>query len=370
VVGHPGDQPPRDEDAFETLPRYDLGGIMRRKLPPPQVMGRLLYAGRLHTLSGPPEAGKTVLSLWLALGAMRAGHGVLMVDEETGPRQVADLLNSMGAEPELIDKHLHYLPFTGLPWQGENLASLHELVGRNKPRLAIFDSAAELLAALDLDENSAGDVTRFWASALTPIARVHGCSVLLIDHDAKGGDSRYSRGTGAKLAKPDVSLKLEALRPFSRDQDGAIKLTVAKDRIGCLHRYWQVHVTARPLALRFAKTTFAAQGDGGDGMSPATRKLLEVLDGTPADQQTIVDRFAARNGFGLRRETASRCLTDLLEAGLADRLDQGRGRAALWSRAVNTPLPAQAAEGGTKDEAGPPPPDSWPPGSAGEAGNS
>lgn len=374
VTGPDIDLPPaQDPDAFEELPRHDLGGVMRQKLPPPRVYGNLLYHGRLHTLTGPPEAGKTITALWLARAAMTAGRGVLMIDEETGPRQVADLFNSMGTDPDLIDKHLHYMAFSGRAWRGENLDHLHALAARRRPSLAIFDSAAELLAAAGCDENSPGDVTRFWSSVLRPIARL-GCSVLLLDHDGKATTgTRYGRGTGAKLAAPDVSLKLEPLRPFSRTDNGALKLTIAKDRLGCLHRWWKIAVTAAPLALRFDKTIFAHAD--ADNLAPATRGLLSALDDVPSDQRVLMDRFVEANGHGLYRETVSKALTELLELGLADRIDQGKGKPALWLRAVASPPPGDSTDPGTgKQDAEPrgipdQPLTGWPEGSAGEAAN-
>lgn len=348
------------------LPGYDLGKVMRMNLPAPTAFHGLVYSAKMHTLSGPPEAGKTVLALWLAYKAMLLGHNVLMIDEETGPRQVADLLKSMGAEPELIDKHLTYLAFMDLPWKGEDVRHLHDLISDLRPKLSIFDSAGEILSAAGIDENSPADVTRLYKTMFHPIcARLHS-AVLLLDHDAKDGDrrggpSRYSRGTTAKLASPHVAIKLTPLRPFSRVQDGVVGLFVAKDRLGSLHRHWRIRVTASPLDLIMSQTTAAEETEGGSGMSPAAEKMLAVLSEEPLTQQALVDRVVAKYGHGLKRETASRALNSLLEQNLCDRMDLGPGRPALWAK-----------KGGTLEDA-PPPPDEpmhgWPAGSLGAEAN-
>jgi DNA-binding transcriptional ArsR family regulator len=50
----------------------------------------------------------------------------------------------------------------------------------------------------------------------------------------------------------------------------------------------------------------------------------------PALIAELVDRIAERHGHGLTRETVSRALGALEKVGLADRIDQGRGKPALW----------------------------------------
>lgn len=348
-----GPEPPEPEIDLSGLnghfPRYDLAGVVERPVPLPRIYGGLLYDGRVHTLSGPPEAGKTVVALWCALQMMRHGHRVLVLDEETGPRQVADLLRSMGADSAMIRKSLYYSPFNDLPWKGEDIEQLAILLKAWKPRLTIFDSASEMLASAGVDENRPAEVTTFYKLVLRPVAAKHRSAVLLIDHDAKepsrgGPPSRYSRGTTAKLASPDVAIKLVPMRPFSRSQDGAMAVYVSKDRLGGLHRYYSVRVTSTPLDLHFTKTTMADIPDGGTGMSPAAEKLLSVITEVPMTSQQLVDEVVKIYGHGLKRETVSRALNSLADQGLVDRDHAGVGQPALWMK-----------KGGTLAEAVPPP---------------
>ncbi len=61
----------------------------------------------------------------------------------------------------------------------------------------------------------------------------------------------------------------------------------------------------------------------GDGLRPAVTKLLEVLvaSDVPLTQAQVVDGVSDRHGHGLRRETVSRGLGELLKLGLVDKLE-------------------------------------------------
>jgi hypothetical protein len=346
------------------LQPVDLGSVMRKKLPPPKVVANLLYGRTVHLLSGPPESAKTVLALWLALRAMRGGSCVLMIDEETGRRQVADLFNSMGAEPELIDERFVYFEDAELRWTPGDRSRLADVLTQRQPKLTIVDSFAEILSAANVDENDPGAVTRFVKSNVRPIARQFGSAALVIDHDTKSEkQSRYSRGTGAKLSAGEVGIKAWPVRPFSRTQEGMVNLTVAKDRFGCLHRYWSVRVVPQPLLdLKFTKSTAAEESGSGSGLSPAAEKLLSVLTEQPSTGTQLVDRVVSRYGPpGYKRETVSRIMGALAERGVADRVQHGRD--VLWFKPGATIL----------DEV--PPPDDpsrgsgWPEGTIGDEVN-
>lgn len=298
----------------------------------PTPIGGLIYPSRVHTLAGPPEAGKTVLALWIAVKIMERGQRVLMLDEETGRGQIADLLRSMGADPDMIHERFYYTAFNDLPWKGDDIEQLALLLDAWKPRLSIFDSAGEMLSSAGINENDPSEVTRFYKIVLRPVAAKFRSAVLLLDHDAKGGDkqSRYARGSTAKLAVPDVAIKLTPLRPFNRSQDGVLGMTIAKDRLGSLHRWYRIRVSSSPLALEFTKTTHADETDGGSGMSPSAEKLLDVITEVPQTSQALVDAVVAKYGHGLRRETVSRALNTLVEQQLIDRMDLGKFQSPLW----------------------------------------
>ena len=201
-----------------------------------------LYRGAVHTLTGPPDCGKTTLACWWMLQAVRAGGRVLFLDEEGGREIVTDKFQQLGARPgERID----YVPFPARAWNAADLAELGQLLTRRAPVIVAWDSSAAFLARAGLDENAAADVTRFYAQVLIPGARLHDAAVIVIDHDTKNSEpSRYARGSGAKLASTDVAYKIEPVTPFSKGSSGLSKLTITKDRRGWLHRSFEVAFNA------------------------------------------------------------------------------------------------------------------------------
>lgn len=330
----PPDEPYLNGDHPSPFNRHDLAEVVRRPAVEPRTLDGLVYPGKLHSLAGPPEAGKTVLCFWLAMRAMAHGHPVLIMDEEAGPDQSADLFRSMGADPAILDKYLHYIPFPAVDWRNDHaIAHLAEFMERHRPVLSVWDSSAAMMALSGCKEIDPGDVTRFWKRVFLPVGQGHGCAVLVTDHVAKGGtDQRGGRGTEAKLAEVDVQLRLTAVRNFSHHQDGLLSLEVTKDRPGWLHRHWQIAVTRDPLALDLARTTAPAQPSGAasGGPSPAMLSLINALNDIPSTIKVLVDRIVTDGGVPLRRDTASRLLSALADAGQAVRIDQGKGREALW----------------------------------------
>ncbi len=322
--------PPGDAEAAP-FTRFDLGALLASGVPPPALLcGGLLYAGGLHTLTGPPDCGKTTLALWCATRLLAEGRTVAMFDEESGPELTAEKLLSLGAGPDDITG-LHYFPYPARAWTRADVGELARTLTSLRPALVIWDSSAAFLARAGLDENDALDVTRFWSTVLAPCARRVGAAVLVADHDPKNAaGSRYSRGSGAKLAVVDVAFKIRLIRPFTRSQDGLLALDVTKDRRGWLARAHRIRAGHDPLTLTIAEAA-EDQPDQPD-LTPAQVKLLDVIDDTPRTVGELTDRFAAKHGHGLRRETVSKALNGLLADGLVDHLDTGKGKPHLWSR--------------------------------------
>jgi AAA domain len=354
----PDDEPPPNGHA--PLTRCDLTGLMSQpRIEPRRFANRLMYPGKMHTITGEPESCKTLIAWWAALEVISLGRNVLVVDEEAGANQTAEMLSSFGADPRLVDKHLHYLDNPGLTYSTADMTRLGSVLHQHRPVLTIFDSQAALLAYAGVGENDPGAVALFWKRVIYPISRQFGSAVLVTDHDSKdGANSRYGRGSTAKLAEVEVAFKVVVVKPLTRHQDGIVTFSVVKDRPAWLHRNWQIRITRDPLALHWDKSATTVSPDG---MSPAAKKLLDVLGDEPATVPALIDRLAAKYGHGLRHDTARKELTQLLDNGLADRIDQGTGRQALWLKRGNA-LPDSVPE--------PPPADpGWPAGSVGAAAN-
>ncbi len=305
--------------------------------PPDLICDGHLYRPGTHSLSGPPDAGKTVLATAWTAGLLRAGESVVAFDEESGAEQTVEKLLAVGVEPAELAR-LHYVEYPSRRWDGADVAAVADLLTDVRPALVYFDSSAAFLARAGLDEDRAPDVTRFWSEVLLPCARTYGAAVVVVDHLAKAAvtGGRYARGSGAKLASTDVAYLLDVLRPFSRAQDGLLKLSVSKDRRGYLHREHDVRVLTGEGRIRLELTRVDAQPADPElaGLAPAAVKVLDVLRATtaPATVHVLVDALAAKYGHGLRRNTASEALNALADRGLADCAGTGpRGEKTWWS---------------------------------------
>lgn len=319
-----------DPAEVRTLPTVDLAALARKGVDPPELLSdRLLYRGCLHSLAGPPEAGKSTLAYWWALDLLAEGKHVLVVDVEAGPEQVTEKLLALGAKPDQLD-HLTYVHYPGARWDTADLVGLHELLSGDPPPLVLFDSIGVALAQAGKDENHVAEVQPLY-SALLDVARSYGAAVLVLDHvakDAKGG--RYARGSGAKLQLVDVALMVDVLRPFDRQHSGQLRLTVSKDRRGYLGRHHDVKVEVDDgrMTLTVAAVDSAAAEDGAT-LPPAAVKVLAALRGKDAPQtvKELGDRMKRETGKALTWPTMRKQLNLLAELGFAEgKGDPGRAK--------------------------------------------
>jgi hypothetical protein len=199
--------------------------------PPDQLVRDVLYEQRLHSVNSEPGDGKTLFALWASLGVMRQDRPVLYLDAENGVALIAERLEDMGADPAELDRLLHYYPSPEITPHAGSRAALQATAEDIKPTLVVFDAWPDFLALAGLNENDAGDVTRWTLDVAQPLKEA-GCAVLLLDHLTKSaeGRGRYARGSGAKLAKMDVAWSLSQTQPFDRERVGEITLTLRKDR--------------------------------------------------------------------------------------------------------------------------------------------
>lgn len=301
----------------------DLADLAAHGVAAPELTcDRLLYAGGVHSINGQPDGGKSTFLYHCSLSLLRSGRAVVIFDEESGGEQVTEKLLGLGAEPAELAR-LSYVEFPGRCWDAADVAAVDELLRATRPALVGWDSAAAFLSRAGLDEDRATDVTRFYADVLLPCARVHGAAVLVADHLTKNGTvGRFARGSGAKLASTDVSYMLDVIKPFSRAQDGLLKLTVSKDRRGYLHREHELRVRVADGGMRLELTRVEGTTDDPAiaGLPPAAVKLLTVLRevAQPVTVGALTDGVAARYGHGLKRPTVSTNLNLLADRRLVD----------------------------------------------------
>jgi KaiC/GvpD/RAD55 family RecA-like ATPase len=289
-------------------------------LPEVPTLNRYLYPGRLTQLQGEPESGKTWIAMLMIKERVEAGEDVIYLDEEGGLEIVTERLVALGADPDAVVEHLHYFPFESRRWDAADLAALDQLIADTPGcTLAVLDSLPDFLTAANMSEDSSTDVTRFVNSVCARF-RAADIAQLLLDHlpkppaDSRGRrkQSRYSRGSGAKLAKADVTLLVEAEVPFTRTTSGVLHLWCTKDRRGRLDI---PRIGNPPVALAVTVAdgtvtiTEAEPADddtpGWDGPAECMAVLLDILtDAWPTEYSgTQLVAQVPINGHHFREKT-------------------------------------------------------------------
>ena len=293
----------------------------------------VLYRGKRHAFSGPPEAAKTLLALLLALEHRRGGHGKFaIVDFESGEHAVRLMLEELGATADEIQS-LHYYVATGPP----DAETLDEMVAAGVT-LAIIDALAGAYDASGLDDNKRSDAETFSRLWIQPLWKLE-IATLALDHVVKNPNQRgsFSIGSERKLGTVDVHIGLEAVTQLTRGGRGLITLTTKKDRPAHLTRPhpFELHLASDPVTHRITWELRAIEVDPLGDLPPAARKLLEALEAVAgehgAPNSVLVDWIVEEHGHGLKRETVSKMLNLLREKGYAERVNPDEaGVQAIW----------------------------------------
>lgn len=204
-----------------------LGSAMRSGIDPPEELLRdMLLAGKAHNIYAPGGVGKTWLLVWIANELARQGSKVVVFDLENGLRTYAERFEEMGADPDTLDRLVHYYPFPVL--KPENYEAMLE---EEKPDVVLFDSWIGFLSSEGLEESENKDIAT-WASRYFKPALRRGSAIVVLDHVPH--DQERERGASRKRDEVDVAWKLTKVGDFDRDQTAALVMTRMKDREGWL----------------------------------------------------------------------------------------------------------------------------------------
>jgi hypothetical protein len=195
--------------------------------PQPPDIGGLLYGGKRHVISGPPESIKTVITWILALEHLRAGNTIAVVDFEMGPYATRRLLLDLGFTLDEISRRVVYYDAPSEPTTLDIEAMVEQDI-----TFVVIDAAAGAYDASGLDDNKRQDVEKFARAWVRPLFAA-GITTVLIDHVTKNSETRgkYMIGSERKLGGVDVHLGLEVVgQPITRGGTTVVKVRVHKDR--------------------------------------------------------------------------------------------------------------------------------------------
>lgn len=235
---------------FQALLKGDLDE------PEPELLTRtdgpaLLYAGKVHSIAGEPESGKSWFALVAAAQALAEGRHVVYVDFEDTPKSIANRMIALGVPTTLLAEKFHYvrpeLPLVqkakdehGKRTSNETYVDFLSTLKRATDAegglaLVVFDGITEALGMQGIMGKDNEDVAAWFGEVPRRVAHVTRAAVLLVDHVTKDRDSRgrYAIGAQAKLAALDgCQFTAEMRLQFARGHSGVVRICVTKDRPG------------------------------------------------------------------------------------------------------------------------------------------
>jgi hypothetical protein len=241
----PGTRTPAPGEG-QTAPRpswraEDLSAILDGSHQPaeptllPRADGQcLLYPGKVHSVHGESESGKSLLMHAETARLLRDGHPVVIVDWESNAQTVVGRLLLMGAPREAIREHLDYIRPEAAPTALAERDAWEALLA-TQAALVVLDGVTEALSSSGHSTLDNDEVTSWMREVPRRIAQRTGAAVVLVDHVTKSteGRGRFAIGAQAKMSALDgASYSVEVVQPLGRGLRGSLRLWVGKDREG------------------------------------------------------------------------------------------------------------------------------------------
>ena len=195
----------------------------------------LLYPGRVHSLHGESESGKSLVAQVEAVRQLEAGASVLYLDFESDAGAIVGRLLELGADPDTVARHFTYVRPETDPRRFAHEAEALGAVLAQPYALVVIDGVTDALGVFGFKSADNDDLSAFMRSLPRMLASRTGGAVVLIDHVTKNADTRgrFAIGGQAKMAALDgAAYVVEVIDALGRGLRGAISLRVAKDRPG------------------------------------------------------------------------------------------------------------------------------------------
>lgn len=220
-----------------------LNGTWQR--PHPTLLTRtdgpaLLYPGKIHTVFGESESGKSWVAQHASARTLTNGGTVTYIDFESDALDIIDRLTNLGATPDILGSgRFAYIQPDASPLLFNEQTAFAELLATPRD-LVILDGVTEALgihgkSSLDNDE-----ITAWMRQVPRAIAKTTGAAVILIDHVVKStlDRGRFPIGGQAKMAAIDgAAYLIEPTSALGAGLAGELTIRVAKDRPGAVRAH-------------------------------------------------------------------------------------------------------------------------------------
>lgn len=349
--------PDSDEVLHATWAPADLQPVLDGTYEPeaPSLMPRddgafLLYPGRVHSLHGESESGKSLVAQGEAARLLQLGHDVLYIDFEADKESVTGRLLELGAPPSAIGDHARFryvFPEVDPRKFAHEREAVATLLARSYS-LAVIDGVTDALGIFGQSTKDNDDITAFMRLVPRTIARKTGAAVLLIDHVSKDTENRgrFAIGGQAKMAALDgAAYIVEVAEALGRGRRGVVTLRVGKDRpggvrahAGSFRKLDRTQEAARVLVDsttpdRIDMTVMAPKhGEEGLGQAAEFRptRLMEEVSRWVEQADEPMSTNLIVGGVGRKRETVMMALSLLVRDHFV-RVETGVRKATLHS---------------------------------------
>lgn len=318
----------------------------------------LFYRGRIHSVHGETESGKSWLVQCATAECLLLGEPVLYLDFEDEAGAVAERLIRLGVPAEVVENPaLFVYVHPEAPPTTERERRAFDAVLDDTYSLAVVDGVTDSMALFGLSGMDADDVARWHRELPKAIAHSTGAAVVCVDHVAKDSQTRgrFALGSQHKIAGlSGAAYVVEMEKPFAVGQAGRASVRVGKDRPGRVRGLggrWNKsdrtqHVADLLLDSTDAeRTVWVLDRPSHGGASTDT-------DGTPS-KTTFRPTWFMEQVSQYWEETddrAKRTNTKTVEAMCAERKEQGKTQHRnLWRDAIKV----LEAEGFASSEDGP-----------------
>ncbi len=298
--------------------RVKVGEAIREGIPePPWLVEGVFFRESTCLFYGEGGSGKTMVLLCIMLELINQGQRVLFIDEEGGIKIVGARLRDMGADPELLDKHLYYYPFTG--FTDHEASQVLALVEDVWPAMVVLDSLSVALSASGVKENDNDEVTHWMNTVAVAISRHSGPTpaVVIIDHLAKNTENtKSSRGATQKKNMVDYQWYVKTIEEFDSQTIGKVRIENTKNRLGNLPEHHTFVLGGQDGRIVFERFDIAKHNS-----SVIPEKEMRMLERL-AEGET--GNAEIRAVLDVSNDTVSRYGTDLVQRGWAVRVGSGR----------------------------------------------
>lgn len=255
------------------------------KIPPMDwLFDNVIPRESITWMHGVAGEGKTIVAMHIAAHAANIGMRVLHLDAEMGTRLMARRVQSMLWAFQDEDSMLRYLYVDEEPPHGSEADWFLSKVRTEQPDFIIIDPYVSWLSRQGLSENDSTENRQLFDTFIKPLKQELGCTVLVLDHEAKGeGGATSARGTGDKMGSTDLAYSLSTQTQFSPGDRGKIRLTRTKNRLGLDTEAVQYFVVG-----------------GGEPLESARADGLTVLQHNVREH---VRAYAGANGAELAKHT-------------------------------------------------------------------